>query len=111
MKNIAKMIDEYVPDKDNDDDDIYHLKCALNALSPADKVIMVIYCEQGSLRKTGQILGVSHTIVYKQIKKIKKQMYDYLRTIYDNSNSVLLNRFERLYSVDEEIDMEMVERE
>lgn len=85
-----------------DDEEVYQLKCALNALQPADKIIMVLYCEEGSLRRTGKALGVSHTIIYKQIKRIKQEMYDYIRTNFPHNNSVLLDRFEKYCGINEE---------
>ena len=114
MKNIQELTIDYQPNEDifsDDDEEMYQLKCALNALPPAEKIIMLIYCEEGSLRRTGKMLGVSHTIIYKQIKKIKKQMYDYIKLTYGDSNSLLLSRFERGSYLGEDDDMEMVEGE
>lgn len=105
MKNIQDLTIDYQPNEDifsDDDEEMYQLKCALNALPPAEKIIMLIYCEEGSLRRTGKMLGVSHTIIYKQIKKIKKQMYDYIKTTYGDSNSLLLSRLKKNCDSNEE---------
>lgn len=102
MKNkIMDVMSEYKANEDmfsDEEEYIYQLKKALDALNPADKIIMLMYCENGSLRETGKELGVSHTIVYKQIQKIRQQMYDYIKVNFDGNNSLLLNRFKRLYN-------------
>ena len=100
--NITNVMIEYIPNEDifsEDDESIYQLKKAVEALPQADKIIFVMYCETGSLRKVGKELGVSHTIIYKEITRIKKQIYDYIKTNYNNNNSVLLDRFKRCYNI------------
>lgn len=96
--NIVEIMNEYKPNCDiwtEDGTMMFQLKTALEALPPADKIIMLIYCECGSLRDAGKELGVSHTIIYKQIQKIKRQIYDYIKVNFDGNNSKLLDRFER----------------
>lgn len=104
-KKIAEIMIEYEPDESifsNDEEYMYMLKKALQALNPADRIIMLMYCENGSLRQTGKELGVSHTIIYKQIQKIRQQMYDYIKANSTDSNSMLLNRFKRYCNINEE---------
>lgn len=100
MKNkITELINDYRVDEDlftDDEDYMIQLKKALNNLSDADKIIFVMYCESGSLRKVGKELGVSHTIVYKQVQRIKKQMYDYIKLNFNGNNNLLLDRFKRI---------------
>lgn len=96
--NVVEIMNEYKPSVDiftEDDNSMFQLKTALEALPPADKIIMLIYCESGSLRNAGKKLGVSHTIIYKQIQKIKKQMYDYIKVNFDGNNNLLLDRFKQ----------------
>ena len=111
MKNrILEVMNEYAPNEDimsDEDESVYQLKKALEALQPADKIIMLIYCENGSLRQTGRDLGVSHTIIYKQIQRIKKEMYEYIKINFPHNNCVLLNRFERCCNINKESNMEV----
>lgn len=100
-KKITEVMNEYKPNNDiwsDDEEYMYQLKMALDSLQPADKIIFVMYCEMGSLRKVGKELGVSHTIIYKHIQKIKKEIYDYIKINFACSNNLLLNRFKRLYN-------------
>jgi DNA-directed RNA polymerase specialized sigma subunit len=93
-------MNDYTPNDSifsEDEQDMYILKKALNSLELPDKIIMLIYAENGSLRETGKELGVSHTIIYKTIKKIRQQIYDYIKTNYPNGGSVLCSRFERIF--------------
>lgn len=106
MKNkIMELMIDYDVNEDifsEEEEYMYQLKKALNALPPADKIIMLLYCENGSLRETGKELGVSHTIVYKQIQKIRQQMYDYIRINFSGNCDMLLNRFKRFCNISEE---------
>lgn len=114
LNNINAVMKEYNPDESiwrDYNDDVLMLKQALKNLSDADRVIFVLYCEYGSLRKVGKQLGVSHSIIYKNITRIKREMYDYIRVNCNNSNSSLLDRFEQLFNNNEEVDMESVEGE
>ena len=93
-----EMMNELLPSDDimtDDEDWMIQLKTALDSLNPADKIIMLMYIQCGSLRDVANELNVSHTIIYKQIRKIKKQMYDYIKINYIGNNSVLLDRFKR----------------
>lgn len=42
-----------------------------NILSPADKIIILLYADCGSLRKLGQRMGMSHMTLQKQVVRIK----------------------------------------
>lgn len=57
-----------------DNNTILRIKEAIAKLSEADRIIFILYCETGSLRKVGKMLGVSHTTIYKQIKLIKEHI-------------------------------------
>ena len=81
ITNIKELIDEYKPDYSiftDDDDLMIKIKEAVQNLSDADRIIFILYCETGSLREVGKILGVSHTTCFKTIKEIKKQIFDYV---------------------------------
>lgn len=114
LNNLKKVMEDYQPDESiwrEYDDEILWLKKAMDELSDADRIIFVLYCEYGSLRKVGRILGVSHSIIYKNISRIKKQMYDYIKSNIDNDNSVFLDRLKFVCGDGEEVDMEDTEGE
>lgn len=114
LNNINKVLNEYKPDESiwrEYNEDMLLLKQAMNNLSDADRVIFVLYCEYGSLRKVGKKLGVSHSIIYKNITRIKREMYEYIKLNCNSSNSGLYNRFEQLYNNSEEDNLEVVEGE
>lgn len=86
MNNIRELINEYKPNYDifsEDDEMMTAIKQAVQNLSDADRIIFILYCESGSLREVGKMLGVSHTTVYKTIKQIKKQILDDIGFIID----------------------------
>lgn len=102
MNLIQKIEEEYKPDLtiwNEDDEDMTLLKKTLMKLNESDRIIMLLYAETQSLREVGKMLGVSHTIIFKEIKRIKKEMYDIFKLNCTNSNSVLLGRFERICGV------------
>lgn len=79
ITNIKELIDEYKPDYSiftDDDDMMIKIKEAVQRLSDADRIIFILYCETGSLREVGKVLGVSHTTVFKAIKDIKQRILD-----------------------------------
>lgn len=96
---MQKIGDEYKPDEtifNVDDNDMTLLKRSLMSLKESDRIIMLLYAETQSLREVGKMLGVSHTIIYKEIKRIKKEMYDIFKANCNHHNSVYLDRFERI---------------
>lgn len=81
VMNIAKIIDEYAPQYDimtEDDEGMTALKEAVASLSPANKIIFVLYAETGSVREVAKHIGVSHTTIYYQIKQIQQEIKDWL---------------------------------
>lgn len=102
MNLIQKIENEYKPDEtifNTDDDDMTLLKKTLMSLKESDRIIMLLYAETQSLREVGKMLGVSHTIIYKEIKRIKKEMYDIFKLNCNNNNSVYLDRFKRICNI------------
>lgn len=108
--NVIKQCEaELLPDEtiwSEDDESIYWLKKALNHIQGGDKIIMLMYIECASYRVMAKQLGLSHTIIRKQIMQIKQQMYDYIRINCPNNNSVLLDRFKQLFNNNKKSDME-----
>lgn len=112
LNNLNLVMDSYKPDESiwrEYNDDILMLKRAMNNLSDADRIIFVMYCEYGSLRKVGKKLGVSHSIIYKNITRIKNQMYDYIKANCNNDDSDLCDRLKSVCGIVEDEDMEVVE--
>ena len=106
VKNINRVMEDYKADYSiwrEDDDDMMHLKQAMDSLSESDRIIFVLYCEFGSLRKVGKQLGVSHSIIYKNVRRIKLQMLQWIKDNTDNEE--LIERMENvLYIEDEEVE-------
>lgn len=94
MVNIREIIEEYKPDNSiwrEDDDIVDKIKRSIENLDDADKIIFILYCETGSLRKVGKRIGVSHTTIYKEIKRIKNRILYDIGFINDNDNSMFYN--------------------
>lgn len=89
MMDIQMMIKEYEPPVEDiwteEDEEMIMLKKAVQSLSPADRIIFLLYAEYGSLRQVGKELGVSHTTIYKQINLIKSQIKDWCNNNYPNN--------------------------
>jgi DNA-directed RNA polymerase specialized sigma subunit len=87
IKDIKNILKDYEPQYDvmtEDNELITQLKEGVQMLSDADKIIFILYCETGSLREVGKILGVSHTTIFKQIKIIKKEILKYVNGVIDD---------------------------
>ena len=109
LNNLNKVLDEYKPDNSiwrDYDDDVLMLKEAISSLSDSDRIIFVMYAEYGSLRKVGKQLGVSHSIIYKNIMRIKKEIYDYIKTNSDYDNEELVEKLRIIVKNTDEDDLE-----
>lgn len=54
------------------DDEFVEVIDTLNSLQQGDKIILTLYAELRSLRKTAKALGVSYSAIRKHINKIKE---------------------------------------
>lgn len=54
------------------DDEFVGIVDTLNSLQQGDRIILALYAEFQSLRKTAAALGVSYTAIRKHINKIKQ---------------------------------------
>lgn len=54
------------------DDEFVDIIDTLNSLQQGDRIILALYAELQSLRKTAAALGVSYTAIRKHINKIKQ---------------------------------------
>ena len=73
-QDLKKLIAEYTATydvMDNDDARTHYLKVALSKVPEADRVIFCLYLDLGSSRKVGKLLGVSHSTILTEVKKIK----------------------------------------
>lgn len=77
-------MEQYRPDDDifNDEPEKVRLtkEAIFECLSETDRLLICLYAEIGSLRKLGELLGVSRTTAYFQIKEIKKKVKDYVKS-------------------------------
>lgn len=103
VENLQRVMEDYEPDETiwrEYSDDILNIKQAMDSLSDADRIIFALYCEYGSLRKVGKKLGVSHSIIYKNVRRIKLQMLEWLK---DNTGNVgLVERMENILKKEDE---------
>lgn len=103
VENINRVMEDYKADYSiwrEDDDDMMNLKQAIDSLSESDRIIFVLYCEFGSLRKVGKKLGVSHSIIYKNVRRIKLQMLEWIKS--NTNNEELIERMEEVLYIDDE---------
>lgn len=104
IQNLNRVMEDYEPDETiwrEYDDDILNIKQAMDSLSDADRIIFALYCEYGSLRKVGKQLGVSHSIIYKNIRRIKLQMLEWIKN--NTENKELVERMENVLSVEDDV--------
>lgn len=90
--NIKEVIDEYKPDDNimsNDDEEMRILKESVMNLPTANRIIFLLYSELASYRKVAKKLGVSHTIIYKQIKKIREDIREWIVLHYPMNNELI----------------------
>lgn len=65
----------YDPDPMNEENEkVRKTKRALSNLPDADKIIFCLYLDLGASRKVGKVLGVSHSTILKEIKRIKREI-------------------------------------
>lgn len=90
--NIKEVIDEYKPDNDimsDDDEEMRILKESIMNLPTANRIIFLLYSELASYRKVAKKLGVSHTIIYKQIKSIREDIREWIVLHYPMNNELI----------------------
>ena len=59
-----------------DDPRVVAIKWALSQIPDADRIIYCLWLDQESSRKVGQILGVSHSTILKELKRIKNEILE-----------------------------------
>lgn len=69
--SLQKIIDEYEGDFLKDDDRMYKIKQIIDELDDLDKVLLILYADEGSMAKTGKIFNVSAATIYTHIRRIR----------------------------------------
>lgn len=59
----------------NDSPKIRKLKLKLNDMPEDDKALFLLFVEISNYRKVAALLGVSHTLVFKEIRRIKEKYF------------------------------------
>lgn len=75
------LMNEYAKNEDifsEESEKVRLTKEALWQLSDTDRLLICLYSEIQSLRKLGELLGVSRTTAYLQIKQIKERIKQYV---------------------------------
>lgn len=73
----AYSTDAYMFDEEGDPR-CHLIRRYVSTLPPAERVIFLIYMDQGSEEKTGRMLGCSRTPVHKVVRRIKDSLRLYL---------------------------------
>ncbi len=55
-------------------------------LSDVDRTLIILYCDCLSTRKLGKRLGISHSLVAKEIRRIREHVLDEYEKIKNNDN-------------------------
>lgn len=69
--SLQKIIDEYEGDFLKDDDRMYKIKQIIDELDDLDKVLLILYADEGSMAKAGRKFNVSAATIYSNIKRIR----------------------------------------
>lgn len=76
--SLQKIEEEYEGDFLKDDDRIFRLKEVINELDDLDRAILIVYSDEGSMKKAGDKFNVSAATIYSNIKRIRKIIKDKL---------------------------------
>lgn len=80
-EELRKLLREYEDKEENimeDTDELLEIYDAVNALNEADRIILYLYAELGSLRAVGRTLGVSYSTARKAVQEIKGKIFEQL---------------------------------
>ena len=69
--SLKKIEEEYVSDIFVDDDKMFKLKEIIENLDDLDKSILIMYADEGSMKKAGSKFNVSAATIYYNIKRIR----------------------------------------
>ncbi|MBP5421425.1 MAG: hypothetical protein J6Y78_03175 [Paludibacteraceae bacterium] len=80
-EQVQEIIKEYDFDTDDVfefDDELKELSAAIKKLSLPDRIIILLYAHFASQRKVGKVLGVSHSVVGQELKRIREKIFEIL---------------------------------
>ncbi len=80
-EELRKLLREYEDKEEDmmeDTDELIALYGAINQLNEADRIILYLYAELGSLRAVGRTLGVSYSTARKAVQEIKGKIFENL---------------------------------
>ena len=69
--SLKKIEEEYVSDIFVDDDRMYKIKQIIDELDDLDKALLIVYSDEGSMKKAGSKFNVSAATIYYNIKRIR----------------------------------------
>ena len=69
--SLKKIEEEYVSDIFVDDDRMYKIKQIIDELDDLDKALLIVYSDEGSMKKAGNKFNVSAATIYTNIKRIR----------------------------------------
>ena len=81
-EDLRKLLREYETREEDimtDTDELLEVYDAIKSLSDADKIILYLYAELGSLRAVGRTLGVSYSTARKAVIEIKQKIFEQLQ--------------------------------
>ena len=69
--SLKKIEEEYANDIFLDDDQMFRLKQIIDELDDLDRAILIVYADEGSMKKAGSKFNVSAATIYSNIKRIR----------------------------------------
>lgn len=85
-EDIQILLEEYAYDDDifsEEDSRVRAIKWALQQLPEPDRIIFLLQTDIQSQRKTGEILGVSHSTIGKVVNRIKADILEKIKDYHD----------------------------
>ena len=76
--SLQKIEEEYIGDFLKDDEKMFKIKQIINELDDLDRAILIIYADEGSMKKAGSKFNVSAATIYTHIKRIRQIIKDKL---------------------------------
>lgn len=76
--SLQKIEEEYEGDFLKDDDQMFKLKEIIKNLDDLDRAILIVYSDEGSMKKAGDKFNVSAATIYTNIKRIRQIIKDKL---------------------------------
>ena len=70
--SLKKIEEEYVSDIFVDDDQMFKLKEIIENLDDLDRSLLIVYADEGSMKKAGSKFNVSAATIYANIKRIRQ---------------------------------------